>query len=85
MQSWAGLKLLKLRNALAIHVTPEKITFGDTTMRRVQVTAVRKYADLTFKGVRVEFGSDGWLPISATHHEPGCVLRAFREQGYPVE
>lgn len=85
LQVWNGVKLLKYRKDLSLYVTPERVTIGDTTMRRSQVTAVRKYKDLHFKGVRVDFGPEAWLPISATHHEPGRVMRVFRQQGYPAE
>jgi hypothetical protein len=84
LQGLAGFMLLRHRRMLVLQLTPEQFSFGETTIRHFQVTAVRTYRDLHFKGVRVDLGSDAWMPISATHHEPGRVIKAFREQGYPV-
>lgn len=85
LQGLAALRLFRHRGRLLLHVDAERFTFGDISRRHFQVTSVRRYKDLRFKGVRVDLGSDQWVTISASYHEPGAVLAAFRTHGYPVE
>jgi hypothetical protein len=85
LQAWAGIRVLRQRTALELHVTPEKFSFGEVSGRQFQVTSVRAYKELRFKGVRIETGSERWVGIPAHVHEPRRVLAAFREHGYPVQ
>lgn len=80
-----AFRLLRSRSLLVLRVTPEHFTFGDATVRQFQVTDVRRFKDLRFKGVRIDLGSERWLAIPAHLFVPKRVLAAFRSRGYPVE
>jgi hypothetical protein len=80
----AAALYLKQRAKMRLYVTPEQFRIGELAVRHFQVTGVRRYKDLRFKGVRVDRGDDLWTGIPASFHEPGQVLEAFRQCGYPV-
>jgi hypothetical protein len=80
-----AFRSLRTRSLLVLRVTPERFIFGDATVRQFQVTGVRRFKDLRFKGVRVDLGSERWLAIPAHLFVPSRVLAVFRSRGYPVE
>lgn len=73
------------RAQFTLAVDGERFSFAGMTWQRVQVTAVRRFQEPPFNGVRVEIGQEAWIPINAQIHRPRQVLAAFRAHGYHVE
>ena len=80
-----GIRRLRARRLLTLEIGPQRFRYADRTTQHFQVTAIGRYADRQFRGVRVALGSDAAIDIHQAFHAPGNVLRAFKEQGYPVE
>jgi hypothetical protein len=82
--AFAVVRRVANRTRAILDVTPERVTFGGTTIDRASVTGVRFFKELRFKGVRLDLEGSKWVGISAGQHDPIEVLRAFREAGYPM-
>ncbi len=78
------VKVLRNRYLLSIEVTTESLTVGKVAVTRKEVTAVRRYKELMFKGVRLDLLDGRWLGIAHQHHQAPRLLRVLREHGYPV-
>jgi hypothetical protein len=82
---WSVVRVLKNRRLLALEVTRYSLSMGRVAVTRKEVTAVRQYKELRFKGVRIDLADGRWMGIPYHHHHPTRVLRALRDYGYPVE
>lgn len=80
----AALVTFKRRHALELRISPERFSFAGVEVTRAEVVRVRRHRDLMFKGVRADLADGRSLGISASHHDPNAVLRAFTENDYPV-
>jgi hypothetical protein len=82
---WGALRLLTNRRLLALEVTRYALSMGQVAVTRKEVTGVRQYKELRFKGVRIDLADGRWMGIPYHHHHPTRVLRVLRDYGYPVE
>jgi len=82
---WTAKHNWRRRAALSITVGAERFAVGEDSVRRFQVTGVRRHRTLRFDGVRIDCGSQRWLGIPSAQHVPRRVLAVFRRYGYPVD
>jgi hypothetical protein len=83
--AWAALTAFRRRHALELMIAADRFSFDGRLVPRADVVAVRRYADLTFKGVRIDLVDGGPVLISASHLDRDEVVRSFGTQGYPID
>jgi hypothetical protein len=82
--SFAAARALVCRQQNTIEVSVKNCLVFENLIERDHVASIRRDADLSFKGVRIDLHDGGWIKIPVHLHRPGKVLAVFEKYGYPV-
>ena len=82
--SFGAVRLLACRKENTMEVSAKSLLVFETLVERDQVSSIRRYVDLRFKGVQIDLNDGGSIKIPVHLHPPGRLLAVFDKYGYRV-